>query len=44
MVPLQFTYQPCLRVEGTIIYLLNCVYAPLDQPVSNVRVIYFLPF
>ena len=33
--PLQFAYQPCLRVEDSIIYLLNRVYTQLDKPAST---------
>ncbi|XP_037395199.1 uncharacterized protein LOC108432566 [Pygocentrus nattereri] len=39
--PLQFTYEPCLGIEDTIIYLLTCVYAHLDKPASTVRVMFF---
>ena len=39
--PLQFAHQPCLRVEDSIIYLLNRVYTHLDKPVSTVRVMFF---
>lgn len=38
---LLFAYQPHLGTEDTIIYLLNCVYAHLDEPVSTVRIMSF---
>lgn len=42
--PLQFTYQPCHGVDGTIIYQLNRVYTHLDKPASTVRIMFFFIF
>lgn len=39
--PLQFTYQPTLGVDETIIYLLNQAYAHLEKLASHVSVMIF---
>lgn len=39
--PLQFAYQPWLRLEDIIIYLLDWVYTQLYQLASTVRIMFF---
>ncbi|KAK0144790.1 hypothetical protein N1851_016638 [Merluccius polli] len=39
--PLQFTYQPHVGVDDSIIYLLQKAYSSLDGPNTSVRIVFF---
>lgn len=39
--PLQYSFQPQLGVEDTIVYLLNSISAHLDKPANTVRAMFF---
>lgn len=40
----QFAYQPRLGADNAVIYLLNHVYAHLNQPARTVKVMFFFYF